>query len=65
MRASTRWRWRSISSPSTRICPAVGSRRPSSMESVVVLPAPLPPSSATVAPAGTLKSMPSTATTLP
>ena len=38
-------------------CPAVGISRPSSMAMVVVLPAPLPPSRPTVAPAGTAKSM--------
>ena len=35
------------------------------MAMVVVLPAPLPPSSPTVAPTGTVKSMPSTASTEP
>ena len=40
-----------MSSPSTRIVPAVGVSTPSSIDSVVVLPAPLPPSSAVVVPA--------------
>ena len=45
--------------------PAVGISRPSSIAIVVVLPAPLPPSSPTVAPAGTVKSMSSTASVSP
>ena len=54
-----------MSSPKMRMRPAVGSSRPSSIDSVVVLPAPLPPSSAAVTPAGTAKSMPSTASVAP
>ena len=50
-----------MSSPSIRTAPAVGSNRPSSIAKVVVLPAPLPPSSAAVAPRATLKPIPSTA----
>src|SRR4051812_1785965 len=50
-----------MSSPKTRTVPLVGRRRPSSIESVVVLPAPLPPSSAAVTPRSTVKSMRSTA----
>src|SRR5207253_2975919 len=38
---------------------------PRSIDSVVVLPAPLPPSSAVVVPARTAKEMPLTASTLP
>ena len=45
--------------------PEVGTSRPSSMAIVVVLPAPLPPSSPTVPPAGTVKLMSSTASTSP
>ena len=51
-----------MSSPSTRTVPALGSSRPSSIDRVVVLPAPLPPSSAAVTPRSTAKPMPSTAT---
>ena len=63
MRGSTRKRCRTMSSPKTVIEPELGSSRPSSMESVVVLPAPLPPSSAVVDPAAMVKSIPSTALT--
>src|SRR5437879_6185282 len=54
-----------MSTPSTWISPAVGSSRPSSMEMVVVLPAPLPPSSPSTAPRGTVKVRSSTATISP
>src|SRR3954470_22789269 len=43
--------------------PAVGSRTPSSIDNVVVLPAPLPPSNAVVVPASTSKLTPRTAST--
>ncbi len=65
MRASAANRSRAMSWPSTLIEPAVGTSRPSNMAMVVVLPAPLPPSSPTVAPAGVVKSMSSTASTSP
>src|SRR6185312_15720250 len=52
-----------MSCPSTSAWPAVGSRRPSSMEMVVVLPAPLPPSRATMRPSATVNEMPFTAGT--
>src|SRR2546426_409337 len=44
-----------MSSPSTCTLPAVGSNRPSRIERVVVLPAPLPPSNAAVTPCLTAK----------
>ena len=52
-----------MSVPSTVMLPAVGFSRPSSMAMVVVLPAPLPPSSAVTLPCGTVKSIPATACT--
>src|ERR1700681_4798613 len=54
-----------MSMPRMEISPAVGSSRPSSMEMVVVLPAPLPPSSPSTAPRGTVKVRSSTATISP
>src|SRR5437899_5347484 len=54
-----------MSTPSTSISPAVGSSSPSSMAMVVVLPAPLPPSSPSTAPGATAKVRSSTATTSP
>src|SRR5690554_4826979 len=54
-----------MSWPSTSTVPDVGISRPSSIEIVVVLPAPLPPSRATVVPRATVKSRPATASTLP
>ena len=54
-----------MSSPNTVIRPALGARRPSSIAIVVVLPAPLAPSSAVVLPRGTTKLKPSTASTAP
>ena len=51
--------------PSTRTDPAVGRSRPSSIEMVVVLPAPLPPRSPTVSPRITEKLTASTAATVP
>ena len=54
-----------MSQPSTEIAPAVGVSTPSSIDSVVVLPAPLPPSSAVVVPARTANEMPLTASTSP
>src|SRR3989344_3197396 len=53
-----------MSTPKMETLPEVGSSSPSSMESVVVLPAPLPPSSAVVDCAATSKLMSSTAITL-
>ena len=50
-----------MSSPSTVIRPALGASRPSSIAIVVVLPAPLAPSSAVVLPRGTAKLSSSTA----
>ena len=50
-----------MSAPNTRASPEVGTTSPISMEMVVVLPAPLPPSSAVMEPARRPKSMPSTA----
>ena len=50
-----------MSAPNTRASPDVGMTRPISMEMVVVLPAPLPPSSAVIAPLCKVKLMPSTA----
>ena len=54
-----------MSAPSTVTEPEVGVSRPSKIDSVVVLPAPLPPSSAVVEPAWTAKLTPSTAVTVP
>ena len=54
-----------MSRPSTVIDPAEGISRPSSIEIVVVLPAPLPPSSPIVRPGATLNVSPSTAVTAP
>src|SRR5690606_2489259 len=54
-----------MSTPKISILTRVGSSRPSSIARVVVLPAPLPPSSAAVVPGRTSKLKPSTATTLP
>ena len=51
MRCSTLWRSRAMSAPNTRASPEVGTTSPISMEMVVVLPAPLPPSSAVIEPA--------------
>jgi len=65
MRGNAPWRSVTMSWPSTRTMPEVGSSRPSSMEMVVVFPAPLPPSSPVTAPARTVKLMPSTATSAP
>ncbi|MNW09520.1 hypothetical protein D3C71_2065310 [compost metagenome] len=65
MRGNAAWRWRTMSTPSTSTVPEVGSRSPSSMEMVVVLPAPLPPRSPVTDPAATVKEMPSTAVTSP
>src|SRR3989344_3433478 len=53
-----------MSTPKTEMLPEVGSSNPSSMESVVVLPAPLPPSSAVVERSATSKLTSSTAMTL-
>src|SRR5260370_1411102 len=50
-----------MSSPRRRTLPASGRRRPSSIDSGVVLPAPLPPSSAAVPPAATAKAIAATA----
>ena len=65
IRGSTRWRSAGISAPSTVARPAVGVRSPSSIESVVVLPAPLPPRSAVVVPRRTANETRSTATMRP
>ena len=54
-----------MSAPKTLASPEVGVTRPMSMAMVVVLPAPLPPSSAVMDPRRRLKSMASTATTSP
>src|SRR5215475_11907082 len=54
-----------MSTPRTLIEPEVGVSTPSSIDNVVVLPAPLPPSSAVVVPCRTAKEMPLTASTLP
>jgi hypothetical protein len=51
--------------PSKRTLPEVGFRRPESVLSVVVLPAPLVPMRVTTWPASTLKEMPLTASILP
>ena len=63
IRGSADSRSRRMSTPSTRISPSVGSSTPSSIDSVVVLPAPLPPSSAVVVPLRTAKLTPLTAST--
>ena len=65
MRPSTRARWRGTSSPSTVTRPALAASSPRMMAIVVVLPAPLAPSSAVVEPVGTSKLTRSTATTSP
>ena len=52
-----------MSAPNTRASPEVGTTRPISMEMVVVLPAPLPPSRAVMAPLASVKVMPFTAAT--
>ena len=54
-----------MSSPKTVTDPEVGRSNPSRMERVVVLPAPLPPSSAIIEPSATEKPMESTAVTSP
>jgi hypothetical protein len=54
-----------MSQPSTVMAPAVGVSTPSSIDSVVVLPAPLPPSSAVVVPARTENDTSRTASTGP
>ena len=54
-----------MSAPSTVARPDVGVSSPSSMDSVVVLPAPLPPSSAVVVPRRTANEIPCTAATAP
>ena len=51
--------------PSTDVVPLVGVRYPSSTSVVVVLPAPLGPSSAKTSPWSTCRSMPATASTSP
>ena len=51
--------------PSTRTAPDVGARKPSSISMVVVLPAPLGPSTATISPASTVNDTPRTASTSP
>jgi hypothetical protein len=56
---------RTTSEPSTVALPASGSRRPSSISIVVVLPAPFGPSMPKTSPLSTLKLMPSTATRSP
>src|SRR5437763_8990455 len=53
------------SSPSTRTVPAVGRRKPSTVSTVVVLPAPLGPRRATTWPASAVNETPSTAVTGP
>ena len=53
------------SSPSTRIEPALGLPIPMQHSRVVVLPAPLRPSSPKMVPRGTAKLMPATASTAP
>jgi hypothetical protein len=53
-----------MSMPSTAMSPLVGLSAPSRMASVVVLPAPLPPSSAVIEPRATVKETSSTATSL-
>ena len=65
MRGSTACRWRAMSTPRISTVPAVGSKSPSSIEMVVVLPAPLPPRRPVTLPRGTVKSMASTAVTSP
>ena len=47
-----------MSSPFQEIVPDVGRSRPEMVLSVVVLPAPLPPISATISPISTPKEMP-------
>src|SRR5215218_8219501 len=54
-----------MSSPAMRTSPAVGGSTPASTRNDVDLPAPLRPTSATEAPAGRVRSTPSTATTVP
>src|SRR5687767_5051679 len=54
-----------MSIPMIRTTPAVGGSTPARHRSVVDLPAPLRPTRATDAPAGSPSSMPSTATTVP
>jgi hypothetical protein len=65
MRARAAKRSRAMSWPRTSIRPPLGTNSPSSMAIVVDLPAPLPPSSPTVAPRGTAKAILSTATVSP
>src|SRR5580765_5400849 len=48
---------RARSSPPNRTRPAIGRTRPETTRSVVVLPAPFAPSSATTSPAGTASAM--------
>ena len=63
---TTRWAGvLSIRSPSNQISPDSARSRPEMVRSVVVLPAPLVPSSDTTCPCSTLKLIPLTARTLP
>ena len=64
IRCSTRWRCRGISAPSTVTRPEVGCTRPMMEAMVVVLPAPLPPSSAVQVPGSSANEMASTAVTV-
>ena len=65
MRGKMSYRCAASDKPNNSMLPAVGVRTPSSMEMVVVLPAPLPPSSPTVSPGATENVIPRTASTVP
>jgi len=56
---------RSIATPAKRIFPLRGRTRPEMVRSIVLLPAPLAPSSATTSPAPTARLTPLTAATAP
>ena len=61
MRASAARGRRRMSQPSAAMRPEVGETRPRSIPRMVVFPAPLPPSNATVSPRSTAKLTESTA----
>src|SRR5690606_11063780 len=63
--APMRWRWVPGGPSSTRTCPDVGRTSPSRSSNIVVLPAPLGPSSATISPRCTSRSTPSSAVVEP
>src|SRR5690349_6821954 len=57
--------WRAVSMPQTSTRPASGLRRPATIETSDVLPAPFGPSSPSIVPGATSRSMPARATVAP